>query len=69
MYVEPLLPDANRNEVSVGFGYSLTKNISIDLSYMFIKFVQRQAVGTVINFDGTYNSTANLIALDLGYSF
>jgi long-chain fatty acid transport protein len=68
-YVEPLLPDATRNEVSVGLGYSLTKNISLDLSYMFIKFDQRQAVGTAINFDGTYNSSANLIAVDFGYSF
>ncbi len=69
MYVEPLLPDASRNEVSVGLGYSLTKHISVDLAYMFIKFDQRQAVGTAINFDGTYNSTANLFALDFGYSF
>jgi long-chain fatty acid transport protein len=69
MYVEPLLPDANRNEVSVGVGYKLTKNISVDLSYMFIKFDQRKAVGTALNFDGTYNSTANLFAVDFGYSF
>ncbi len=69
MYVEPLLPDADRNEVSVGLGYKLTKHMSVDLAYMFIKFNQRQAVGTVINFDGTYNSIANLISLDLGYSF
>jgi len=68
-YVEPLLPDANRNEVSVGLGYNLTKHLSVDLAYMFIKFDQRKAVGTVINFDGTYNSTANLVALDFGYSF
>jgi len=36
---------------------------------MFIKFDQRKAVGTEINFDGTYNSTANLFALNFGYSF
>ena len=69
MYVEPLLPDASRNEVSVGLGYSLTKNISVDLAYMFIKFDQRKAVGTALNFDGTYSSTANLFAVDFGYSF
>lgn len=68
-YIEPLLPDADRDEVSVGLGYSLTKHISVDLAYMFINFDQRRAVGTAINFDGTYNSTANLIAVDLGYSF
>lgn len=68
-YVEPLLPDASRNEVSVGLGYNLTRNITVDLAYMFIKFDQRKAVGTELNFDGTYNSTANLIAVNFGYSF
>jgi long-chain fatty acid transport protein len=68
-YVEPLLPDANKNEVSVGLGHNLTKNISVDLAYMFIKFDQRKAVGTEINFDGTYNSTAHLFAVNFGYSF
>jgi long-chain fatty acid transport protein len=69
MYVEPLLPDASRNEVSVGLGYNLTKHLSVDLAYMFIKFDQRKAVGTALNFDGTYSSSANLFAVDLGYSF
>ena len=68
-YVEPLLPDANKNEVSAGVGYRISKNVTLDLAYMFIKFDQRKAVGTEINFDGTYNSTANLFALNFGYSF
>jgi long-chain fatty acid transport protein len=69
MYVEPLLPDASRNEVSVGLGYKLTKHLSVDLAYLYIKFDQRKAVGTALNFDGTYNSSANLFAVDFGYSF
>ena len=69
IYVEPLLPDANRNEVSAGLGYKLARDVSIDLAYMFIKFDQRKAVGTALNFDGTYNSTANLFAVNFGYSF
>jgi long-chain fatty acid transport protein len=68
-YVEPLLPDASRNEVSVGLGYKLTRNITIDLAYLFIKFDQRKAEQTELNFDGTYNSTANLFAVDFGFSF
>jgi long-chain fatty acid transport protein len=68
-YVEPLLPDANRNGVNVGLGYQITKEISVDVSYMFLKFDQRQAVNTAINFDGTYNATANLFGVDLGYTF
>lgn len=68
-YVEPLLPDANKNEVSVGFGYKLTKSVTLDVAYMFIKFDQRRAVDTDIKFDGTYNSNANLFAINFGYSF
>jgi long-chain fatty acid transport protein len=68
-YVEPLLPDANRNGFNVGVGYRLTNNISFDVAYFFLKFDQRKAVGTAVNFDGTYNSTANLVAADVGYSF
>jgi long-chain fatty acid transport protein len=68
-YVEPLLPDASRNEVSLGLGYKLSSNLRVDLAYMFIKFDQRHAVGTEVNFDGTYNSTANLFAVNFGYSF
>jgi len=45
------------------------KNIAVDLAYTFIKFDQRKAVGTEINFDGTYNSTANMFAVNFGYSF
>jgi long-chain fatty acid transport protein len=68
-YVEPLLPDASRNDFCVGLGYKLSKNLSVDLAYMYVKFDQRKAVGTAINFDGTYNSTANLFCVDFGYSF
>jgi len=68
-YVDPILPDANRNGVNVGLGYQFTKNISADVSYMFLKFDQRQASNTVTNFDGTYNAMANLIGVSLGYTF
>jgi long-chain fatty acid transport protein len=68
-YVDPLLPDANRNGVNVGLGYQFTKQISADVSYMFLKFDQRQAVNTVSNFDGTYNALANLIGVNVGYTF
>jgi long-chain fatty acid transport protein len=68
-YVDPLLPDANRNGVNVGLGYQFTKNISADVSYMFLKFDQRQAVNTISHFDGTYNALANLIGVNVGYTF
>jgi len=68
-YVDPLLPDANRNGINVGLGYQFTKELSADLSYMFLRFDSRQAQNTSFNFDGTYNTTANLIGVNVGYTF
>jgi long-chain fatty acid transport protein len=68
-YVEPLLPDANRNGINIGAGYQITKELSVDISYLFLKFDQRKAENTAIQFDGTYNMSANLFGIDLGYSF
>lgn len=68
-YIYPLLPDANRNGLNVGLGYKITGNLSVDVSYMFMKFDQRKAVNTVANLDGTYNATANLVGIDFGYTF
>ncbi len=68
-YIYPLLPDANRNGVNLGLGYQLTGNLTVDISYMFLKFDQRKAENTVANFDGTYNATATLVGIDFGYTF
>lgn len=68
-YDEPLLPDANRNGFTVGLGYNLTKNLMVDATYFFLKFDQRKAENTVIAFDGTYNSSATLIGINVGYTF
>ncbi len=70
-YLYPLLPDANRNGLNIGAGYKLTENLRVDVSYMFLKFDQRKAENTVpsLNFDGTYNASANLVGIDFGYTF
>jgi len=68
-YDEPLLPDANRNGFTVGVGYKLTKSLIVDATYFFLKFDQRKAENTVIAFDGTYNSSATLIGINVGYTF
>jgi len=68
-YVDPLLPDANRNGVNLGLGYHITKQLRADVAYMFLRFNQRQVTGSAINFNGTYNSQANLVGIDLGYTF
>lgn len=68
-YVDPLLPDANRNDICVGVGYKLTESIQLDVAYMFVGFKQRTVTNTISQFDGTYNSTADLFGLDISYRF
>lgn len=70
-YVDPILPDANRNGYSVGVGYNLTDNLSVDFAYMLLKFQERKAENTIteVSFDGTYRTTAHLISVDFGYTF
>jgi long-chain fatty acid transport protein len=68
-YVEPLLPDANRNGYNIGLGYKLNEHWRMDAAYFFLKFDQRSAQNTVVAFDGTYNSSATLIGIDIGYTF
>jgi len=67
--VEPMLPDADRNELCVGFGYKLSDNLSLDAAYQLILFKNRTvSTGTNV-FPGTYESTASLIGINIGYQF
>jgi long-chain fatty acid transport protein len=70
-YLEPMLPDADRHGFNLGLGYQLTDHINVDLSYLFIKFLERKAENTIpeISFDGTYKTYVNLFGVDLGYTF
>lgn len=68
-YVDPLLPDANRNGLNVGFGYRISRNLSFDAGYMFLLIDERRSEQTVIDFDGTYQSRANLLSVGLTYGF
>ncbi len=66
----PLLPDANRNDFSFGIGYKFGR-IYADAGYMFVNFLERSTVEdgegqNENNFDGTYNSSANLFFLSFG---
>ncbi len=74
-YVNPSLPDANRLGLSFGVQYAIMQHLNISASYLFI----RNSELTITNskesftlgdaaFNGTYNSTANLVAIALSYS-
>jgi long-chain fatty acid transport protein len=72
--VEPILPDANRVEGTIGIGYALTEKLSIDVAYQIILFSDRTVTGPAptgdLNaFPGTYKSSANLFGLSFGYQF
>ncbi len=65
-YVEPSLPDADRWEFTLGAGYTVG-NLTIDLAYMFVRFKQREVIGTVVGFDGVYNASAHLFGINFSY--
>jgi long-chain fatty acid transport protein len=67
--VEPLLPDANRNDFTLGIGYRLSDNVSLDAVYMIVLFNDRSVTAAVNPFPGTYQSNANLVGIDVGYKF
>jgi len=69
--MEPMLPDADRIDPSIGFSYNLTDQLSVDVAYMIVLFSERTStyVEAGTQFGGTYNSNAHLFCLDIGYSF
>jgi long-chain fatty acid transport protein len=68
-YDLPLLPDADRLGLNIGFGVNVTNDISVDASYMFLPFKQRTITTSAYGFNGTYNTTANLLGVDISYKF
>jgi len=71
-YVEPILPDANRTEGTIGIGYRFAGNWQIDVAYQLIIFEERTVTGPPPTgdkneFPGTYKNGANLFGLSIGY--
>jgi len=65
----PLLPDSNRIGVSFGVGYRRGP-ISVEFSDMVLHFEDRNTLGrNQDNFNGEYRTSANLVGLNIGYSF
>ncbi|TSA15630.1 hypothetical protein D4R75_14755 [bacterium] len=76
--VEPMLPDANRIEFTVGLGYEITKSVRADVAYQMISFADRDGkiaysaaakYYPVTSVTGTYSNSANLFAFNLGFNF
>jgi long-chain fatty acid transport protein len=66
--VEPLLPDANRLEGTVGLGFKLGEKLGVDVAYQLILFKDRTVTNPPTPFPGTYESSANLFGLNLVYN-
>lgn len=67
--VSPFLPDNARNDYSFGIGYKLG-DLNIDVAYMFVDFGTRDTEGkNRDNYNGSYNSVANLFGVSIGRSF
>jgi long-chain fatty acid transport protein len=70
-YVEPDLPEGDRNIYNVGVGYKIG-GLSIDAYYMLLLQEDRTITNSdpeEINFNGTYKSKADLFGVTFGYSF
>lgn len=67
--MEPMLPDANRNDITVGGGYQINQNLHVDASFMMVLFEDRAAKAANSPLPGTYKSSASLISLNFGYKF
>jgi len=72
--LDPSLPDANRWGFNLGLGLDLTKSLSLDLAYMFLRFDERTITNSQISytagdtpFNGTYNSSAHLFGVNISY--
>jgi long-chain fatty acid transport protein len=71
--MEPMLPDADRIDPSIGIGYKINDKLSVDFAYLLVLFSERTSTfvptGSTTQFGGTYNSTANLLCIDISYKF
>ncbi len=68
--VSPLLPDANRWGISLGFSWGLSENMRLDAGYLHLVFDKRSTEGEDHdNFNGTYKNRAELLGFTLVYAF
>lgn len=71
---DPRLPDADRNVVSIGWGYKAMDNFTLDVSFAYLWTGTRSVSNTVgaearASVNGDYKSTSNIFGLSAGYKF
>ena len=68
----PGIPGNDRHIASIGFGYDMNANTTIDLAYAFVYFVDRSqtaSTGANVVRNGEYKSTAHIAMASLSYRF
>lgn len=68
--VSPLLPDADRIGLCVGFSYGMSERMRLDVGYMHLDFPKRPTQGRDGDgFNGTYHNGAELLGFTVVYKF
>jgi long-chain fatty acid transport protein len=67
-YVEPQLPDANRNGFNLGLGMKMGTGMKLDLAYLYLPFSDRKVTSSANAINGTYKTIVNLFAANIGFS-
>jgi len=62
----PVLPDANRNDFTFGYGY-MGQKFGVDLALMYAKFDDRTVTESDVFYFGTYSQDAWLLAASFGF--
>ena len=64
---ELTLPDADRIDISLGGSYKINENIYVDAAYMLVLSMEKTS--KISSPPGTYNTTAHVISVNVGYAF
>jgi len=72
-HLEPLLPDADRHGVNIGFGLDLLPDLTLDFAYLDLLFKDRKTDKTSqpdgVYLDGLYTGNGQLFGVNLTYQF
>lgn len=70
---ETALPDCDRHGITLGAGYRLMENLSIDLAYFGVFMVERNVTNDVAssssNLDGEYDGYVNIVSVGFTYKY
>ncbi|NUQ82170.1 MAG: outer membrane protein transport protein [Bacteroidetes bacterium] len=68
-YSEPSLPDAGRTGYTLGAGYRLFENVSVDAYTLFLFWDKKEVNDNEFNFNGTYQTYATLFGASVSINF